>query len=186
MDPVNVDVRLIAASNKELSKLIQEGRFREDLYYRLNVIPIQLPPLRVRKDDIPLLVTHFLKRFADKEGKAVTSVSPEAMKIFTGYHWPGNVRELENAIERAVILTTHNTIVPEDLPQVLRDSHKRNADIPDTLEEQTLEDVEKHYILKTLDRYQWNQKQASDVLGISTTTLWRKLKLYGIEQKRKE
>jgi DNA-binding NtrC family response regulator len=96
------------------------------------------------------------------------------------------VRELENAIERAVILTTHNTIVPEDLPQVLRDSHKRNADIPDTLEEQTLEDVEKHYILKTLDRYQWNQKQASDVLGISTTTLWRKLKLYGIEPKRKE
>lgn len=186
VDPLNVDVRLIAASNKELPKLIEEGHFREDLFYRLNVIPIHLPALRSRKDDIPLLVNHFLKRFAEKENKNVTSISTEAMKIFTGYHWPGNVRELENVIERAVILTNHNALTPEDLPQSLRDTLRRGPDIPDTLGEQTLEEVEKHYILKTLDKYQWNQKQASDTLGISTTTLWRKLKTYGIEPKKKE
>jgi len=186
VDPLNMDVRLIAATNKELSKLIAEGRFREDLFYRLNVIPIHLPPLRSRKDDIALLVNHFLKRYSEKENKSITSVSPEAIKIFTGYHWPGNVRELENVIERAVILTNHNSIMPEDLTQTLRDSHKRGPEMPDILEEQTLEEVEKHYILKTLDKVQWNQKQASDTLGISTTTLWRKLKVYGIEPKRKE
>jgi DNA-binding NtrC family response regulator len=186
IDPINVDVRLIAATNKELPKLIEAGRFREDLFYRLNVIPIHLPPLRTRKDDIALLVTHFLKKYSEKEKKSITSVSQEAMKVFTGYHWPGNVRELENVIERAVILTNHNSILPEDLPQTLRDSHKRGPDLPDILEEQTLEEVEKHYILKTLDKYQWNQKQAADTLGISTTTLWRKLKTYGIEPKRKE
>jgi len=186
VDPVNVDVRLIAATNKELPILIGEGRFREDLFYRLNVIPIHLPPLRSRKDDIALLVNHFLKKYGEKEKKSVASVAPEAMKVFTGYHWPGNVRELENVIERAVILTNHNSIIPEDLPQTLRDSHKRGPELPDMLEEQTLEEVEKHYILKTLDKYQWNQKQAADTLGISTTTLWRKLKTYGIEPKRKE
>jgi DNA-binding NtrC family response regulator len=186
VDPLNVDVRLIAASNKELPKLIEEGRFREDLFYRLNVIPIHLPALRTRKDDIPLLVSHFLKRFAERENKNVTSISPEAMKIFTGYHWPGNVRELENVLERAVILTNHNILTPEDLPQSLRDTLRRGPDIPDNLDEQTLEEVEKHYILKTLEKYQWNQKQASDTLGISTTTLWRKLKTYGIEPKKKE
>jgi DNA-binding NtrC family response regulator len=186
VDPLNVDVRLIAATNKELPKLITEGRFREDLFYRLNVIPIHLPPLRTRKDDIALLVNHFLKRYCEKENKSVASVSPEAIKIFTGYHWPGNVRELENIIERAVILTNHNSILPEDLPQTLRDSHKRGPELSDIPEEQTLEEVEKHYILKTLDKFQWNQKQAADTLGISTTTLWRKLKVYGIEPKRKE
>jgi two-component system response regulator HydG len=186
VDPINVDVRMIAATNKELPKLIEEGRFREDLFYRLNVIPIHLPPLRTRKDDIALLVTHFLKKYSEKEKKSITSVSQEAMKVFTGYHWPGNVRELENVIERAVILTNHTSILPEDLTQTLRDSHKRGPELPDILEEQTLEEVEKHYILKTLDKYQWNQKQAADTLGISTTTLWRKLKTYGIEPKRKE
>jgi DNA-binding NtrC family response regulator len=186
VDPLNIDVRLIAASNKELPKLIEEGRFREDLFYRLNVIPIHLPALRTRKDDIALLVNHFIKRYAERENKNVTSISPEAVKIFTGYHWPGNVRELENVIERAVILTNHNILTPEDLPQSLRDSLRRGPDIPDNLDEQTLEEVEKHYILKTLDKYQWNQKQASDTLGISTTTLWRKLKTYGIEPKKKE
>jgi two-component system response regulator HydG len=187
VDPLNVDVRLIAASNKDLQSMIKESRFREDLFYRLNVIPILLPPLRNRKDDIPLLVTHFIKRYAEKENKNVTSISPEALKIFTGYQWQGNVRELENVIERAVILTNHNTIIPDDLPQILRDSHKRGGtDIPESLDEKTLEEVEKHYILKTLEKSQWNQKQASDTLGISTTTLWRKLKSYGIEPKKKE
>ncbi len=185
-EPLFVDVRLIAATNKELPKLIEEGKFREDLFYRLNVIPIHLPPIRKRKDDIPLLVNHFMKKYVEREHKNVVSISPEAMKMLTGYHWPGNVRELENVIERAIILTNRNTILPDDFPASIRDSHKRTQDVEVDLEEKTLEDVEKHTILKTLEKYSWNQKQASEILGISTTTLWRKLKLYGIEPKIKD
>jgi len=185
-EPLFVDVRLIAATNKELPKLLEEGKFREDLFYRLNVIPIHLPPIRKRKDDIPLLVNHFLKKYVEREHKNVVSISPEAMKMLTGYHWPGNVRELENVIERAIILTNRNTILPEDFPASIRDSHKRTQDVEVDLEEKTLEDVEKHTILKMLEKYSWNQKQASEILGISTTTLWRKLKLYGIEPKIKD
>lgn len=181
-----VDVRLIAATNKELSKLIEEGKFREDLYYRLNVIPIHIPPIRKRKDDIPLLINHFLKRYAEREHKNVISISPEAIKTLTGYHWPGNVRELENIIERAIILTSKNTILPEDFPPIIRETHRRTQDVEVDLEEKTLEEVEKHHILKTLEKFTWNQKQASEILGISTTTLWRKLKSYGIEPKMKE
>jgi DNA-binding NtrC family response regulator len=185
-EPLFVDVRLIAATNKDLSKLIEEGKFREDLFYRLNVIPIHLPPIRKRKDDIPLLASYFLKKYAEREKKNVVTVSPEAVKILTGYHWPGNVRELENILERAVILTNRNTILPEDFPASLRETHKRTQETETDLDEKTLEEVEKHYILKTLEKYAWNQKQASEILGISTTTLWRKLKSYGIEPKMKE
>jgi two-component system response regulator HydG len=185
-ESLHVDVRLIAATNKELVKLIEEGKFREDLFYRLNVIPIHIPPIRKRKDDIPLLASHFLKKYADKEKKNVVSVSPEAMKMLTGYHWPGNVRELENVIERAVILTGKNTIMPEDFPVSVRDSHKRTQETQMETEETTLEEIEKRHILKTLEKANWNQKQASEILGISTTTLWRKLKSYGIEPKMKE
>lgn len=186
VDPIHVDVRLIAASNKDLSKLIEEGKFREDLYYRLNVIPIHLPPLRQRKDDIPLLINHFVKKYAERENKNVKGVSPEAMILLTGYHWPGNVRELENVVERAVILTNYNFILPEDLPQMIREAHSRNGEFSsETEDEKTLEELEKQYILKILEKYSWNQKVASEKLGISTTTLWRKLKSYGIEPKKK-
>jgi DNA-binding NtrC family response regulator len=185
-EPIYADVRLIAATNKELSKLIEEAKFREDLYYRLNVIPIHIPPIRKRKDDIPLLANHFLKKYVDKEKKNIVSISPEAMKILTGYQWPGNVRELENVMERAVILTGKNTILPEDFPLTVRESHKRTQEAEVETEETTLEEIEKRHILKTLEKASWNQKQASEILGISTTTLWRKLKLYGIEPKMKE
>jgi len=186
-EPFYVDVRLITATNKDLPKLTEEGKFREDLFYRLNVIPIHIPPIRKRKDDIPLLVNHFLKKYAEKEKKNVVSISPEAMKILTGYHWPGNVRELENVLERAVILTNKNTILPEDFPVLVRESLKRTQEVEVLdMEEKTLEEVEKHYILKMLEKVNWNQKQASEILGISTTTLWRKLKSYGIEPRMKE
>ncbi len=185
-DPVYVDVRLLAATNQDLEKAIGEGRFREDLYYRLNVIPIHIPPLRKRRDDIPLLINHFLGKYTEKSKKKITSVSIDAMRILAGYDWPGNVRELENVMERAVILTNRNIITPEDLPSYIFDTQQKTITQEENIEETTLEKLEKHYILKTLEKYAWNQKKASDVLGISTTTLWRKLKTYGIEPKKKE
>jgi len=185
-DPIYVDVRLIAATNQDLEKAIEEGRFREDLYYRLNVIPVHMPPLRKRKDDIPLLVDHFLKKYTKDLKKNVTSFSPEAMKMLIKYHWPGNVRELENIVERAVILTNKNVIMPEDLPPSLQESGLKSGESQEDFGEVTLDEIEKKYILKVLERFNWNQKKASETLGISTTTLWRKLKSYGIEPKKKE
>jgi DNA-binding NtrC family response regulator len=182
-EPLFVDVRLLAATNKNLEKAITDGTFREDLYYRLNVIPINLPPLRQRRDDVPLLVGHFLDRFIARTKKKIASVSPEAMKLLVGYNWPGNVRELENVIERAVILTNKNVILPKDLPPAVINQQKSAVTVDDG-SEPTLETLEKNYILKILDKYTWNQKKASELLGISTTTLWRKLKSYGIEPKR--
>ena len=187
-EPLNVYVRLIAATNKDLKREIEEGTFREDLYYRLNVIPIHLPALRERRDDIPLLVNHFLKIYAERTKKNNPTVSPEAMNILMQYNWPGNVRELENVIERGLILAAKNAIQPEDLPATLIESEQvQNTDLEVIVGgEQTLEELEKKHILSTLERVAWNQKKASDILGISTTTLWRKLKSYGIEPKRKE
>ncbi len=188
-EPLFVDVRMIAATNKDLKKLIEEGRFREDLFYRLNVIPIHLPPLRERIDDIPLLVNHFLNVYAERTKKSNPAVSPEAMHYLKQYDWPGNVRELENVIERGLILAAKNTILPEDLPgSILEHEGKAAGPEPEVYSggEQTLEELEKKHILSTLDRYAWNQKKASDILGISTTTLWRKLKSYGIEPKKKD
>lgn len=185
-EPIYVDVRLLAATNQDLEKAIEEGRFREDLYYRLNVIPIHMPALRKHRDDIPLLVNCFLEQYATRAKKKVTSVSPDAMKILSGYDWPGNVRELENVIERAVILTNKNVIMPGDLPFSVQETHRRTGGPEEDMSEKSLADLEKHHILSTLERYAWNQKKASKLLDISTTTLWRKLKSYGIEPKRKD
>ncbi len=185
-EPIYVDVRLLAATNQDLEKAIEEGTFREDLYYRLNVIPIHVPPLRNRRDDIPILINHFLERYSKKSKKKIESVSMDAVKILAGYNWPGNVRELENVMERAVILTNHNVITTDDLPSYINDNQKKTTIQEESIEETTLDELEKRYILKTLEKYAWNQKKASEILGISTTTLWRKLKAYGIEPKRKE
>jgi len=185
-DPIHVDVRMLAATNQDLEKAIEEGRFREDLYYRLNVINIHMPPLRKRRDDIPLLINYFLEKNVTQKKKKIDSVSPDAMKILTGHRWPGNVRELENVMERAVILTNRNVIMAEDLPESIRETPSQVREPEYDTEEKTLEELEKYYILKALEKYAWNQKKASEVLGISTTTLWRKLKSYGIEPKKKE
>ncbi|MCK5146772.1 sigma-54-dependent Fis family transcriptional regulator [bacterium] len=188
-DPLNVDVRMLAATNRILEDAIKDGEFREDLFYRLNVIPIHVPPLRERRDDIPLLVNHFMPKIAERNRKKIESVTPEAMKLLTGWNWPGNVRELENVLERAIILCNQNVIMPRDLPPSM---HKQ-ADTPKiepvqdvAYVERTLDDLEKDMILKTLERYHWNQKKTSDILGISTTTLWRKLKGYGIDPRNRD
>jgi len=184
-EPIYVDVRLIAATNQDLEVAIEKGTFREDLFYRLNVIPIKMPPLRRRRDDIPLLISYFIDKYRDRTGKKVHSISQEAEKILTGYNWPGNVRELENVIERAVILTNKNTIMAEDLPPSIRNTADSDSDFIENIDEIPLEELEKKQILKVLNKYSWNQKKASEILGISTTTLWRKLKSYGIEPKKK-
>jgi DNA-binding NtrC family response regulator len=178
--PIKIDCRLVAATNADLDKEVAEGRFRADLFYRLNVIPIKLPPLRLRRDDIPLLVDHFLKRYA--QGGRVKSVSKEAMELLLKYDWPGNVRELENVMERAMVLDESGTIAPDDLPDKIRlgTSHRGSLIIDSpTL---TLEELEKEYILKVLHSTRWQKKRASDVLGINASTLYRKLIAYGVEK----
>ncbi len=170
-----VDVRLIAATNVDLRRAVEEHKFREDLYYRLHVIPIYLPPLRERRDDIELLSYHFLSEFAKKFHKNLEGFSKRALVLLRNYDWPGNVRQLRNVLERAVVLSTGRRIEPGDLPfQEFQPDFFENlgvsADLP------SLGEVEQRYIRTVLEKVQGNQKAAAEILGISQTTLWRKLK----------
>jgi DNA-binding NtrC family response regulator len=178
--PVKIDCRLVAATNADLEKEVAEGRFRADLFYRLNVIPIRLPSLRQRRDDIPLLVDHFLRRFA--QGNPVKTVSPEAMELLMKYDWPGNVRELENVMERAMILDEGGLIGSEDLPDKIRTGGAHRGSLIIDSPTLTLEELEKEYILKVLHYTRWQKKKASDLLGINASTLYRKLIAYGVER----
>lgn len=179
-ESLKVDVRVIAATNQELEPLIKEGKFREDLFYRLNVVSITLPSLRERKDDIPLLASHFVQKFSEEYGKLISHISPEALEILMQYSWPGNVRELENTIERALILTAHPIILPEDLPKRLLDSVSAEGTEPLKMGEGlaaekplSLKDVEKSYALKVLKETRGNKTKAAEILGIDRTTLYR-------------
>jgi len=171
---LRVDVRMIAATNKDLSGLIKAGQFREDLYYRLNVINVTIPPLRERKEDIVELAIHFLGKYAKKLSKSVGEFTSEALDLLTGYNWPGNVRELENVIERAVILCESGSVGAEDL------SISSYAAIADMSVNPSLEEMEKNYILRVLKEAGNNQSKASQLLGIDRKTLYLKLKKYGI------
>jgi two-component system, NtrC family, response regulator AtoC len=171
---LTVDVRLIAATNKDLTAMIKKGTFREDLYYRLNVINITIPPLRERKEDIAALARHFLKQYAKKMGKSITDLKPDALDLLAGYHWPGNVRELENVVERAVILCETDLLGGEDL------SVPSMAVINELGTNPSLEEMEKNYILRVLKEANNNQSRASQLLGIDRKTLYLKLKKYGI------
>jgi DNA-binding NtrC family response regulator len=171
---LSVDVRLIAATNKDLPAMIKKGAFREDLYYRLNVINIAIPPLRERKEDIPELARHFLAKYAKKLSKTIRDVSPDALELLAGYHWPGNVRELENIIERAVILCETETLDADCL------SIPSPAIVEELGTNPSLEEMEKNYILRVLKEANGNQSKASQLLGIDRKTLYLKLKKYGI------
>lgn len=175
-----VDVRLVTATNKSLEEEVAAGRFREDLYYRLNVIPIHVPALRERIEDVPLLAEYFLRRFARRLDKAVDGIAPDALEILTAYPWPGNVRELENCIERGAALCRGPRIGPEDLPTRLCEQPEPSRVEP----MQSLQKMERAHILRTLEQVGWNRKRAAEVLQISTTTLWRRLKEFGIEGSR--
>ena len=172
-----VDVRLVAATNKNLEREVADGTFREDLYYRLAVIPIHVPPLRERPEDIRALSRHFLERFAERAGKGVVGISDEAMELLAGYAWPGNVRQLENSIERGVALCQGDRIRVQDLPLKL----KEESLVRDGETIHSLQVMERSHILNTLEQVGWNRKRAAALLQISTTTLWRRLKEFGIE-----
>lgn len=174
------DVRLIAATNKDLEGEVERGNFREDLYYRLNVIPIHLPPLRERREDIPLLVEHFLKIYSQKLNKAAPVISPSAMTLLMDYHWPGNIRELRNFIERIIALNTNHRLDISDLQFNFSRSYRNISERLPRKTTVTLSEMEKSLILETLENCGGNQKLTAERLGISTTTLWRKLKGYGV------
>ena len=179
--PVAVDVRLIAATNRDLERDIEHGRFRSDLYYRLNVISVELPPLRVRQDDIPLLAEYFLKREAERSGEKLKKIGDDAMKILQGYPWPGNVRELENVVERAVVLTNGVAINVESLPPRLREKPAEPLVREQPPANPTLEVIERAYIEHVLRAEGGNKSRAAEVLGIDPSTLYRKIKRYELE-----
>jgi len=175
--PAKIDIRVIAATNRDLAAHVKEHAFREDLFYRLNGIVIELPPLRDRAEDVIPLAVHFLRTFRDRLGKDVSGISPGAVELLLRHRWPGNVRELEKAIERAVVLANGDTILAEDLPPALQGRPDSGAAAS---RGRTLADVEKAHILATLHEHGWNQARAAEELGISRSTLWRKLRDYGI------
>jgi two-component system response regulator HydG len=181
---IPVDVRVLAATNRDLESAVEEGRFREDLFYRINVVHLALPPLRARGGDVLILAQHALTRFARAADKPVTSISPAAAEKLLAYDWPGNVRELHNAIERAVALTRYNEITVEDLPDRIRE-HKSShvivaGDDPDQLP--TMEEVEKRYVLRVFEAVHGNKALAARILGFDRKTLYRKLERYGIKE----
>ncbi len=181
-----VDVRVIAATHRDLDAQVKAGHFREDLFYRLRVISIDLPPLRERLDDLPELVSSFVSRYAEKNGKAVSHVSDEAMALLEKYPWPGNIRELEHAIERAVAMTSTQILFPDDFPQEIRRSGPiERADSPSRAQEPSLEAIEKEHILKVLKETNYNKSKAAEKLGIDRATLYRKAQRYGIELRGK-
>ncbi len=179
--PIKVNARLIAATNADLERAVQEDNFRADLYYRLNVIPIVIPPLRHRRDDIPLLVEHFLEKVSAKTGNQA-SITKEALSLLLEYEFPGNVRELENIIERAVILHEGEQVDVEDLPDKVRSrtSSRRGLNIDKA--QMTLEELEKEYLISVLEETNWQKKKASAILGINASTLYRKIQRYGLER----
>jgi two-component system response regulator HydG len=177
-ETVNVNVRILAATNKNLQHEVQKGEFREDLYYRINVIPIKIPPLRERRNDIPLLLQHFLKQFNSEQGKNVSGFDPEAMRVLLNYNWPGNIRELENCIEHAVILAKTNMVSISDLPSALTTPTDRIS----PTEKRTMDTHEETLIREVLQECSWNKQHAANRLGISRSTLYEKMKKFRIEK----
>ncbi len=177
-DPIKVDIRLISATNKELEKEVVNGTFREDLFYRINTIMLQTPPLRRRKEDISLLIEHFLSKGQNAILGRGRHMSDEAMQMVTKYDWPGNIRELQNTCERLQILSEGHTIMPNDLPE-----HIKNPDYKAIIEDydptMTIHELEKRYILKALNHFDGNKTQAANALGITIKTLYNKLHEYG-------
>jgi DNA-binding NtrC family response regulator len=178
--PIAVNARVLAATNRDLAQATRDGRFREDLYYRLNVVLVTLPPLRERREDIPLLAEHFLEGAAERHGRPLRLTAAASERLLS-YPWPGNVRELENAIERASILSTGQTIGPDDLPPHIA-SDTGLGPAPALPTQRNLAEVAKAHIVQTLERCGWNHSRAADALGIGRTTLWRKLKEYGLDR----
>jgi len=176
--PVSVDFRLVAATNRDLAALVAAGEFREDLYFRLDVFPISVPPLRERRDDIPLLTSHFTARFAAEHDVEPPKISPHTVARMMSYEWPGNVRELENFIERSVIMYPGSDGFPFDLPRALQGNEAASTLGRAMDEDWTLDQLEREYLLSTLERNRWQQGAVAEILGINRRTIHRKLKRY--------
>ncbi len=175
-ESIKANVRIIAATNKNLEKLIKNGSFREDLYYRINVIKIKLPPLRDRREDIPLLANHFISRFNKLKPKLISGISPEVLSILMNHNFPGNIRELENIIEHAFVLNRSGEIEIKDLPENLRPDEDNNQ-----IEIRSIDDLEAQFIIDTLRKCNWNRSLAAKQLKMHKTTLWRKMKKLDIK-----
>ena len=191
VDTIKVDARIVAATNVDLKQLVEEDRFREDLYYRLNVIHIQLPPLRERKEDIPALVEFFAKKYCEENGKPLYRFSSEALKVLMDYHWPGNVRELENVVERAVVLSQDEIIGRDLLPEAIVSPSSRFATLSsfpltkDTSLFEIIDSFERRVIIEMLEQAGWSQTEAADNFKVPLSTLNQKIKRHGIEIKKK-
>jgi len=183
-ETIKIDVRLIAASNQNLVEAIEEKRFREDLYYRLNVISIHLPPLRERKDDIPLLIEFFIRKYADENKRKISGISQDCLEALTAYPWPGNIRELENVIEQVVVMTQEPLLKKEVLPPKLINSDRKKSSLVLPLGS-TMEDIEEAAIRETLSLTEGNKEEAAAILGIHVATLYRKLSNLNPSQKTK-
>ncbi len=186
-ETIKTDARIIAATHRDLEEEVQKGNFREDLFYRLYVIPIMLPTLKERKADIPYLVSHFIEQFADKKNVPRTKFSDDAMAILTNYAWPGNVRELKNLIERLVVLHESDEILPEDLPEKIRAASSRATQRKDVSADgisfnTAVSEFEKALIISALDRTNWVKNRAAQLLKIKRTTLVEKIKRYNLEK----
>jgi len=206
-EQIKVDVRIVAASNVDLLTLVREGRFREDLFHRLNVIHMRIPPLRERREDVPLLVLHFLERFCTENSRPLLQFTPNAMKLMMDYDWPGNVRELENVVERAVVLSTESRVDVDLLPEAIRSKEivrgvrlqlseflpalpgeagaRSPADSPQPSLFQIMDEIERRIIVDMLERTNWNQTEAAERFVIPLSTLNQKIKRLGIEVRRR-
>jgi two-component system, NtrC family, response regulator len=175
---VKVDVRLVAATNKDLAAEVKAGRFREDLYYRLNVVAVTLPSLRQRKGDIPALVSHFIEKYAKSYGKTVKGLAPGTLNALLAHSWPGNVRELENAVERAVVLTKGAELTADDLPPTLRGPRPKDVAGGSLIPGATMAEIEREAILRTMEMVGGSTSRAAEVLGISVRKIQYRLKEY--------
>jgi two-component system NtrC family response regulator len=186
--PVRVNVRIIAATHRNLRTMVEDAQFREDLFYRLSVVTINLPALRERKEDIPLLIDHFLKKHCGRYQIPALSISDEALEVLMGHNWPGNVRELENVVEHLVVLGKGDVIKPEHLPPEVRQTKSRVSNISLKLPEQgiSLEEVEKEILLQALEKHHWNQTSAARFLDISRKTLIYRIEKYGLSTPKEE
>ena len=178
-DPRRVDVRLVSATNQKLDELVKAGKFREDLYFRLKVVRVVLPPLRERREDIPLLTEHYLRRLAAEHGKAVAGITPDALRLLGAYDWPGNVRELINTLETMIVLSPGAVLDVGDIPAEMRPAGHEER--PEALRPgMSLEDAERLLIEQTLASTAGNRQQAASILGIGERTLYRKIKEFGL------
>jgi len=183
---VRVDFRLVCATNADIAAARQEGRFREDLFFRINTITLRVPPLRERPEDIPLLCEHFLARYRERHQRNVRAIAPDAHQLLAKHPWPGNVRELENAIERGVLVAKGDEILVSDLPESLREETMAGADADSLPANRTLAQIEKLVIERTLERTGWNKQETAQVLGLYRPTLYSKMKKYEIRDPKQQ